>query len=113
MALFDIFIEAVQGSLTLPPEVHAHAHEALVIEQTQFDETYIEFLDTQIRLSPRGPEWTARLRQRREDLQAYCGITLVRGVVPVGDRHFSLHVMPERKTVINWEEYDYPYPTAA
>ena len=113
MALSDIFIEAVRGSQALPPEVHAHAHEARAVEQSQFDQSYIEFLDTQIRLSPRGPEWTARLRHRREALRPYCGVALLSGVVPVGDRHFSLHVIPEQRAVVHWEEYDYPYPTAA
>ena len=100
MALADIFIEAVRVSQTLPSEVLTHAHEACSIEQTQFDESYIEFLDTQIRLSPRGPEWTARLRQRREDLRPYCGVKLVRGVVPVGDKHFTLHVIAEHRAVV-------------
>ncbi len=108
----DVFIEAVRGSPTLPPEVHAHAHEALAVGQTQFDTSYIEFLDTQIRLGPRGPEWTARLRQRREALRPYCGVSLLSGVVPVGDRHFSLYVLPEQREVVHWEEYDFPYPTA-
>ena len=83
------------------------------MEESQFDDSYIEFLDTQIRLSPRGPEWTARLRKRREALRPHCGAALITGVVPVDERHFSIDVLADQKKVVHCEEYDFPYPTAA
>jgi len=111
MELSDLFIEVVCASEVLPAEVRANAEKARAIEQSQFDESYIEFLDTQIQLSPRGPDWTARLRQRRQALRSFCGVALLRGIVPVGDKHFSLYVLPEQRTIAHWEEYEFTYPT--
>ncbi|SRR6266516_7258933 len=113
MGLLDRFIEVVRVCESLPQEVRSHAHEALAVEESRFDESYIEFLDTQIQLSPRGPDWTARLRRRREELLPYCGVTLLHGVVPVGNSHFSVYTIPEQRAVVYWEEYDCPYPTEA
>ena len=113
MKLLERFIEVVRGCENLPPEVRSHAHESLAVAESRFDESYVEFLDTQIQLSPRGPEWTARLRKRRAELRPYCGLTLLYGVVPVGDSHFSIYTNPELKAVVHSEEYDYPYPTEA
>ena len=113
MSIRDIFTEAVILSQALPHVVRGHVREALAVEESQFDESYIDFLDTQIRLEARGPEWTGRLRQRREGLRPFCGVTMVRGVIPAGERHFTVHVLPERRSVVYWEEYDFPYPVAA
>jgi hypothetical protein len=113
MELSECFIKIVRGCESLPPEVRSHAPEALAVKESCFDASYIEFLDTQIQLSPRGPEWTARLRQRREDLRPYCGVRLLCGVVPVGSSHFSVYITPEQSVVVHWEEYDYPYPKEA
>jgi hypothetical protein len=110
MKLKNVFVEAVQNSKVLPKEVRASAESACTVRKSQFDESYIEFLDTQIRLSPRGPEWTARLRKRRRALRPFCGVPLIYGVIPLEDRHFSIYVLPEKKKVVHSEEYDYPYP---
>jgi hypothetical protein len=113
MSIRDIFTEAVCQSQALPQVVRDHVRDALAVEESQFDESYIEFLDTQIRLEARGPEWTARLRQRREGLRSFCGVTMIRGVIPAGERHFTVRVLLEQRSVVYWEEYDYPYPVAA
>src|SRR5262245_20035896 len=109
MELSESFIEVVRSCESLPPELRSHADEAFAIEESRVDESYIEFLDTQIRLSPRGPDWTARLRKRREELRPYCGVTLLYGVVPAGGSHYSVYTIPEQRAVVHWEEYDYPY----
>jgi len=111
MKLAELFIEVVQGCEKLPAEVRAHAAEARAVEESEFDESYIEFLDTQIRLSPRGPDWTARLQQRRQALNPFCGVRLIHGVVPLSGKHFSIYISSEGKVVVHSEEYDYPYPT--
>ena len=108
----ELFIETIRACEILPAEVRSRAAEARAVEESQFDESYIRFLDTQIRLSPRGPEWTARLKQRRLALQPFCRVPLIYGVVPLAGRHFSIDVLPEKKTVVHFEEYDYPYPAA-
>lgn len=51
----DLFVEIVRACEELPEDVRTHADEARGVEETRFDKSSIEFLDTQIRLSPRGP----------------------------------------------------------
>jgi len=75
------------------------------LEEHRFDESYIEFLDTQIRLNPRGPGWTERLKHRRAALLSFTGATLLRGRVQVGKVDFTVEIHPESKVVIHWEEY--------
>jgi hypothetical protein len=104
-----LFTEAVRAMASLPASLREHAGDVTALEEHRFDESYIEFLDTQIRLSPRGPEWTARLIRRRAALLPFCGVTLLRGRVQVGDIHFTAEVHPETSAVIHWEEYEYDH----
>ncbi len=69
-----------------------------------FDASYLEFLDEQIRMSPRGPEWSALLSRRRAALLPFRGVPLLRGSVRVGDILFTVRVHPETGSVIHWEE---------
>jgi len=71
----------------------------------RFDGSYIEFLDTQIRLSPRGPEWTERLKRRRAALLSFTGVTLLRGRGQVGKADFTVEIHPETRAIVHWEEY--------
>jgi len=48
-----LFIEAVRAMASLPASLREHASDVTALEEHRFDESYIEFLDTQIRLSPR------------------------------------------------------------
>ena len=102
-----LFVEAVQKMSQLPASLREHASEVTSLEQHRFDESYIEFLDTQIRLSPRGPEWTARLTRRRSALLPYCGVALLRGRVQIGKIVFTVEVHPDTRAIIHWEEYEY------
>lgn len=92
---------------SLPALLREHASGVTALEEHRFDESYIEFLDTQIRLSPRGPEWTARLIRRRGALLPYCGVELLRGRVQVGDVDFTVEIDPTTRSVIHWEKYGY------
>ena len=94
---------------SLPASLREHAVDVTALEEHRFDESYTKFLDTQIRLSPRGPEWTARLTRRRAALLPFCGVTLLRGRVQVGDVDFTVEVHPETRAVIHWEEYEYDH----
>jgi hypothetical protein len=101
-----LLVEAVRARAELPASLREHVTEVTAVEEHQFDKSYIEFLDEQIRLSPRGPEWTERLRHRRAALSPFCDVTLVRGRVPAVDRDFRVEVHPETRAVIHWEEYE-------
>ena len=93
----------------LPAPLRQHAADVTALEEHRFDESYIEFLDTQIRLSPRGPEWTERLKRRRATLLPFCDVTLLRGRVQVGDANFTVEIDPATRAVIHWEEYEYDH----
>ena len=107
MTFKALFIAAVRATLSLPDLLSENAEDATALEEHRFDESYIEFLDEQIQLSPRGPEWTARLIRRRAALLPYCRVTLLRGSVQVGDTCFTAEVHPERRAVIHWEQYEH------
>ena len=106
MTEFDLFVQALRASEELPADVRLHAHEARGVGTSCFDETYLQFLEEQIRLGPRGPEWTEVLRKRRKGLHQFCGIPLLRGHIRVGRFDTSIHVDPKSKTVVFWEQLE-------
>jgi len=54
----DLFAETVRAMESLPASLRDHADQVTALEEHRFDESYIAFLDTQIRLISRGPDWT-------------------------------------------------------
>ncbi|GMV79067.1 MAG: hypothetical protein AMXMBFR7_02510 [Planctomycetota bacterium] len=102
-----LFVEAVRAMPDLPELLRAHAGDVTGLEECRFDYSYIEFLDTQIRLSPRGPAWTEQLNRRRAALLPFCNVTLLRGIVTVGDSYFTVQIHVETKDVIHWEQEKY------
>ena len=109
MSSKQLFIEAVRATTSLPAPLRENAGDVTALEEHCFDESYIEFLDAQIRLGPRGPEWTARLIRRRAALLPFCGVTLLRGRVQVGDADFTVEIDPKIRAVVHWEEYEYDH----
>jgi len=106
MELKELFLGIISDCETLPAEIRLHASNTQAIEQSHFDESYIDFLDSQIQLSPRGPEWTARLRKRRDALQPYCGVELLQGVVRIGNKRICVYAHPSLRLIVHWEEYE-------
>src|SRR4051794_33371560 len=102
-----LFVEAVRAAADLPMVLREHAPEVMSLEEHCFDESYIAFLDTQIHLGTRGPEWTQPLTRRRAALRLFCGVTLLRGTVQVGDAAFTVEIHPESRHVVHWEEYEH------
>jgi hypothetical protein len=102
-----LFVEAVRAMVALPASLREHAGEVWSVKESRFDKSYIEFLDEQIRLSPRGPEWTEILKHRRAALLPFCGLTLLSGFVRVDDILFSVDVDPKTRAVIHWEQHEY------
>ena len=101
----ETFASAVERCAELPQAVREAATRSAV-EQHSFDQSYIEFLDTQIRLSPRGPEWTERLKRRRAGLLPFTGRQLLRSSLHVGRDDYTVEVDPEAGTVVYWERYE-------
>ena len=109
-----LLIDAVRTRADLPASLREHVTEVTAVEEHRFDQTYIKFLDEQIRLSPRGPEWTERFLRRRAALSPFCGVTLVRGRIRVADTDYTVEVDLETRSLIHWEEYKIEvdaYPT--
>jgi hypothetical protein len=103
----ELFIEAVRSSNERPSEVRLHAHDARAVEESSFDESYIEFLDEQIRLNARGPEWREILRWRRDGLRSFCHVSLLSGHVSSGRYDTWIEVDPKKKAVVFWEQLKY------
>lgn len=104
MSLHTQFVEAIYGAADLPELLREHAPEVTDLEEHRFDQSYIEFLDTMIHLSPRGPEWNERLKRRRAVLLPFCNARLLRGTVRVGEIGFTVEIDPVAGAVILWEE---------
>src|SRR5262245_2500202 len=97
-----LFVEVLSGPNGLPEELRSRAHEARGREESSFDESYFAFLDEQIELSPRGPEWTERLKVRRAGLAPLCGVRLVSGHVRAGTSGLTVYIDPRTRQVVYW-----------
>ena len=102
----DLFSEAVRGCQDLPVDVRNHAADAWGVEESCFDESYIQFLDEQIQLGSRGPEWTEILRRRREGLRSFCSVPLVSGHIHVGRFDTWVKVDPKTRVIVYWEQLE-------
>jgi hypothetical protein len=102
----DTFVEAVQRCADLPDDVREAAKRLSSVEAHSFDQSYIDFLDTQIRLSPRGPAWTERLKKRREGLLRFRDRTLLRSSLHIGVDDYTVEVDPAAASVVYWERYE-------
>jgi hypothetical protein len=106
----EIFVEAVFNCKDMPEAIRLKAREAIVVnvQARSFDESYLAFLDEQIELAPRGPEFAEKLRKRREGLREFCNIPLISGRISNGASNIWIKVEPERRAVIYWEDYENP-----
>jgi hypothetical protein len=101
-----IWQAAIDKCDALPLALRIGAKRKAAIEEHSFDESYLEFLDTQISLAPRGPEWTERLKLRREALTPYCNQILLRRRVRLGHHDYTIEVLPESEEVVHWERFE-------
>jgi hypothetical protein len=99
-------VDAISHAESLPEKVRCRSAEARGIEFGSFDDSYLEFLDTRIRLSPRGPEWTERLKARGAGLTAYSGRPLLSGKVIVSGGEYWNKVDAASGAVVHSETYE-------
>ncbi len=104
MQLTQTFAQVVQQSEELPAVIRANALNATSVGNEPFDESYVEFLDVQIELAARGPEWTELLKRRRAALLLFCNQSLISGHITSAGRLYTVYIDPETKTVVHWEE---------
>jgi hypothetical protein len=91
----------------LPALLRELAPNVTGLEEHKFDQSYLQFLDTQIRLSPRGLKWTERLKLRRDAFAPFCDVTLLRGRVPFPGGDFTVEIELRTGAIVHWEEYKY------
>jgi hypothetical protein len=103
--LLEQFAAAVRAAREIPEGVREAANDAVGVEVHTFDHTYLEFLEQQIELAPRGPEWAERLKKRRDGLSHFCDHPLIRGWIDLNRDSYSIEVDPKTGTVVYWEEY--------
>jgi hypothetical protein len=107
MRLEEIFLEATSRRGDLPPPLREGPSEAIGIEVHTFDKSYLEFLDEQIRLEPRGLEWSARLKRRRTAVSAFVDRALIRGRLRLQSGEvYSIEVDPNSRRVVYCEKYE-------
>jgi hypothetical protein len=107
MSFHALFVEAVRARSDLPALLRDRVTDVTNLEQHRFDESYLVFLDEQIRLGPRGPQWAERLARRRAALLPFRGLTLLRGLVQVGDSDFTVEIDLTTRAVVHWEEIEF------
>ncbi len=101
-----ICVQAVSECDTLDAKARENKNAVGSIEPTHFDESYLAFLVEQIELEPRGPEWTARLRTRLENLSPYVNRELTHCRLQYGHDDYTIYVEPLSGKVIHWEHDD-------
>ena len=104
--LREICVEAVSVCEDLPEAAKENKNAVGLIEITNFDQSYIEFLDGQIALAPRGPEWNERLKIRRANLAPHTDRELASCRLQFGTDDYWIKIDPVAKCVVHWEVYD-------
>jgi hypothetical protein len=100
-----VFVEAVRSAADIPIAVQEYAGDVDELRQTIMDESYLAFLDEQIRLCPRGEEWNAVLKKRRQMLTGFVGKVLMDGIVRASGKTVFIKIDPEGKRVLYWEDW--------
>jgi len=105
MSIEDTFLRAVEQC----PELRQALPEASKwspVEEHSFGQSYIDFLDEQIRLSPRGPAWSKRLKERRDGLLRFTDQVLLRSSVQIDNELYKVEVDPKSGAVVYWERFE-------
>ena len=70
-----------------------------------FDAGYLRFLDDQIRKEPRGPEWSKRLRVRRDALAPFVNALLLGYTIKWDVFHAAIEVEACGRRIVHFELY--------
>lgn len=106
MDLRAIFSKAIAASEELPRVIRENVRNVTALETHIFDVSYLNFLDEQTRVEPRGPEWSERLRRRRTALSPFVNRVLIRGAFRTFNSYYTIEVDPDSERVVHWEKYD-------
>lgn len=97
--LADMPYEHVSGLPKRGSEASGEAARPHVTEEPM-EKDYLDFLREQIRLEPRGPEWTKVLTRRLDALQPYVGRKVILADLYHDPHRAALYVNPEGGQVI-------------
>ena len=103
MSVESLLKLAIQVSDNLPNTLRSEAVVISEIGESQFDESYIQFLSEHIELEPRDPEWTQVLSTRRDNLQHYVGFPLITCTASASGSYYRLWVNLETVNVVHCE----------
>ena len=101
-----ICVQAIAECSDLGAEARENRNAVSEIKITNVDQSYIDFLDGQIELEPRGPEWNQILMFRRAALAEHVGRELASCVLRCGTTHYSFNVDPISGSVVHFEVYE-------
>lgn len=99
--------QAIRNCCELPPGVRGLSGDIHGVEWGEFDQTYLDFLDEQISLEPRGPEWTERLRQRKRDYSALVDIQHLNCYLEADGLIWCFKISIDPPKVVHFEHYSY------
>jgi hypothetical protein len=97
------FSETVLAASDLPAWVGKNVASVRGLDEKILDQSYLDFLDEQIALSPRGPEWTKVLQKRRAALAGHCGKNSISGIISEGEKNCFVKIDSESKKILYWE----------
>ena len=100
-----ICVDAVSQCEDLPQVAKENPEAVGSVEINIFDQSYIEFLDGQIALEPRGQEWNERLKIRRARLAKHVGRELASCRLRFGNDDYWIKIDPIAGSVVHWEVY--------
>lgn len=66
-------------------------------------DSYLGFLQEQITLAARGPEWTDVLTRRLDALRSYANVPLWVIAISQGGQSFYLRIDPQSFRIVHWE----------
>jgi len=101
-----ICVETIGASVDLPTEAKEHREAICSVQITTFDQSYIDFLDGQIALKPRGQEWNDILKHRRDALSNHIGRELASCRIKAGIHDYWIRIDPVERSVVHWEVYN-------
>jgi hypothetical protein len=103
----DICREAIRGCSELPPRVRERSDYIRNFEWSEFDQTYLDFLDEQISLEARGPTWSERLLQRKQNCIALVDTKHLNCCLEDDGLIWHFKITPDPPKVIHFEHYSY------
>lgn len=73
-------------------------------ETKDVDSSYLQFLEQQIALEPRGPEWTEVLKRRSDALRPFIGKKITTVFIVENNRMATIRIDPDRGYIFDIEE---------